>query len=208
MIKKLLEIIYPQKCISCLEIIEHGHFCEKCEKNIKTVDVNEPIAIFDYEDVKHIIHRFKFDRKAWVGKVLGDIMAEFLKEKHGELLDKADLIIPVPLHLKKLKNRGFNQSEIIALEIGRILGLVVDKNALIRVRDDLAQSLVERDKRDKNVEGAFSVIKDISGKNILLVDDVYTTGSTAKSIQKELEKAGASRVNVITLAISTKGVVK
>jgi len=115
---------------------------------------------------------------------------------------EASVIIPVPLHKKRKKERGFNQAQGIAEELARLKEIKLDEGVLAKVKNVPPQTLLEIEEREKNVSGAFRVVGEekIKGKIVLLVDDVYTTGSTVKECSLVLRKAGAKEVRVLTLA--------
>ena len=230
MIKKVLDMIYPKKCISCFEIIDEDYFCENCIKDILQIDggclvcgaliseseichncpdyktfFDRNVAVFKYEDVKDIIHKFKYAKKPWLGKIMGKIMAEFLLDKHRDMLNLTNVMIPTPIHRKKLNARGFNQSYIMALEISKLTGIEL-LDGVKRVKNSKAQSLVSLEERAVNVTNAFLAIKDVSDKNILIVDDIYTTGNTINSISQELKLKGAKQVNSIAFSISQQNI--
>jgi len=119
-------------------------------------------------------------------------------------LPDVDAIIPVPLHGKRLRERGFNQSALIAKGISKRLHRPLLINTLIRTRYTTPQVNLTAREREKNIKGAFSVIdgEDIQGKDIMLIDDVFTTGATVRECSKVLRKAGAGNIYVITLARS------
>jgi len=115
---------------------------------------------------------------------------------------KADIMTPVPLHPKRKKKRGFNQAQVIAEELARLKGIEFEERVLVKVKNVLPQTFLEIENRKKNVSGAFCVVdKDkIKGKIVILVDDVYTTGSTVKECSTVLREAGAKEVRALTLA--------
>ena len=108
----------------------------------------------------------------------------------------------MPLHPKRKKIRGFNQAKIIAEELARLKGIELEEGVLKKVKNIPPQTLIEMDEREKNVSGAFRVVDEdkIKGKTIILVDDVYTTGSTVKECSAVLRKAGAEEIRAITVA--------
>jgi ComF family protein len=116
-----------------------------------------------------------------------------------ELVAAADLLAPVPLHPKRIKNRGFNQSLLLAQAFP---GAAVAREALIRTRHTPPQVGLNPKERQDNVKGAFAVTDParVKGQSVLLIDDLYTTGSTVKECARVLRKAGASRVEVLTVA--------
>ncbi len=128
----------------------------------------------------------------------------WLKKAGAELLGDADLIVPVPLYRSRLWWRRFNQSAMLAQIVGRLVGVPVDCFALSRVRRTQSQVGLSADQRRRNVAGAFKVAQArasrIKGKNIVVVDDVITTGATAEACARALKRAGAARVDVLALA--------
>lgn len=151
---------------------------------------------FHEDTLRELIHLFKYGRIQTLSKPLGRLLALALPR------DRAfDVIVPMPLHWRKLWQRGFNQSELLAREIGRRTNVPV-KNALRRVRFTSAQAGLTNAKRRLNVSGAFRSKKNgsLEGKRVLLVDDVMTTGATAASCARALKLAGARQVTLLTLA--------
>jgi ComF family protein len=132
-----------------------------------------------------------------------------LAQAGAELLADADLIVPEPLTRARLLARRFNQSAILALEVARIAGIEADPPALLRTRRTKPQIGLSRQQRRQNVAGAFAVAADrkarIAGAKVVLVDDVITTGATAAACARTLRRAGAARVDVLTLALVTDG---
>ena len=110
------------------------------------------------------------------------------------------ILIPIPLSDKKKKKRGFNQSEEIAKIISEVTKIETDFNCIIKVKDNKSQTELTRKERIENVKNTFKIIKNIKNKNILLLDDVYTTGSTMEECAKTLKSAGANKVWGITIA--------
>jgi ComF family protein len=150
--------------------------------------------------LRRVIQKFKYGRKVSLGKPLGRLMA---RGCHDFLNDcQIDLIVPVPLHPKRLRWRGFNQSLLLANQMGRAYGLTVDPFVLTRTTATPPQTQLSEEERRRNVRAAFSVIpnKEITGKRFLLVDDVYTSGSTVNECSRTLKRAGARAVYVLTLA--------
>jgi ComF family protein len=113
-----------------------------------------------------------------------------------------DVIIPVPLHPKREKKRGFNQAQIIAKELAELEGVRLLEGVLVKTKNIPPQTFLQLKEREKNVRGAFRVNKEeeIKGRVVLLVDDVYTTGSTIRECSSVLKKAGAKEVKALTIA--------
>lgn len=113
-----------------------------------------------------------------------------------------DEIIPVPIHPKRLKQRGFNQTDIIADELGKILGISVNKGKIIRIKNTRPQKDLNDIDRIKNIQGAFCSTEGYRpGKNVLIIDDIYTTGTTIRQIAQILKALGAEKVFFLTISI-------
>ena len=131
------------------------------------------------------------------------VMARWLQQAGADIFDAGvDLLVPVPLHYARLLKRKYNQSGLLAGELGRLTGLSVDYQALQKHKHTRPQVEFSGQERLKNVKGVFSVkhIEKIKGKRILLIDDVMTTGATLKECALALKKAGAKSVDALTVA--------
>lgn len=138
-------------------------------------------------------------------QVLGKELARFIYrtlDKEEELWWEVEAIIPVPLHPKRKKQRGFNQAQIIAKELAGLKGIELIEGRLIKIKNVPPQTMVDVQERKKNVSGAFCVLKgeEIKGKVILLVDDVYTTGSTIWECSSVLRNSGVKEIRCLTVA--------
>jgi ComF family protein len=128
---------------------------------------------------------------------LGEMMVSYWQDVHLP----ADVILPVPLHARRLRERGYNQASLLARELGKGVGLPVLENALIRVRDTAPQVDLKAKERQENVRGAFHCPDDRwAGKRVLLIDDVYTTGATLEACSLALKQRGVRIVWALTLA--------
>lgn len=152
---------------------------------------------------RELVWAFKYGKKGYMADNLGEIMVDRLKGefKNGLIIDT---VIPVPIHKKKLRQRGFNQAELLAKFLAKGFGLQLESKILLRKKNTPVMSNLSPVERRENIDGAF-VIKEgkegeIKDKAILLVDDVYTTGSTVDECSRILLLAGAKEVYVITLA--------
>jgi ComF family protein len=159
-----------------------------------------PREELDRQPLRTVVQRFKYGRKVSLGKPLGQLMARGCEE----FLDgcPARLIVPVPLHPKRLRWRGFNQSVLLAREVSRAYFTAMDPFVLVRRRETPPQTSLTEVERRRNVRGAFAVNPDksITNQSILLVDDVYTSGATVNECSRVLRRAGAKEVYVLTLA--------
>jgi ComF family protein len=176
-----------------------SHLCGNCLENKTYFSCAR--AVVSYETIiLHAIHQFKYGSNISVGALLASFMADF-SFPDVDFTDYS-LIIPVPLHIKRLRQRGFNQSLILAHALAKKWHIPVNFSLLKRHKFTLTQTGLNKAERNKNIKGAFEVSdkKNITGKNVILVDDVYTTGATINECAKILTKAGAQKVTVLTLA--------
>jgi ComF family protein len=151
--------------------------------------------------IKELIHEFKYKNKDYLGLTLSRPMIEFMKE-YNLPINEIDFIIPVPLHKTRLREREFNQSEVLSLHIAKEFKKDVLNDVLARNRYTKTQTDLEINERMSNVEGSFSVVNNqcIKGRNFLLIDDMFTTGATSSEAALTLKRAGANKVFVLTLA--------
>ena len=150
---------------------------------------------------RRIIFELKYNRNTYVARIAGKILADriFSDPDAAELLS-ADCIIPVPMHRKKERQRGFNQVGKIARYLGGYTSVPVMYDGLIRHESTAAQRSVEGRDRLSNLADAFSCPEDMSGKHVILLDDIFTTGATVLQCGRVLKEAGAKRVDVLVLA--------
>ncbi|HIL72286.1 MAG TPA: ComF family protein [Verrucomicrobia bacterium] len=147
-----------------------------------------------------ILHRYKYEKAHWFEPLLVDLLVKGIRKTPNATL--WDWVVPVPLHGLKLREREFNQAERLAVSLSDNFGISVKNKLLIRVKDTESQTRLTKKERKSNVSGAFLVPLEVSviGRNILLIDDVFTTGSTTDECAKALKSAGAGYVDVWTVA--------
>jgi len=223
----LLDFALPPRCAGCGTIVDDIHsFCTDCWKQIdflgsagcvvcgtpleatdaercalclaKPPRIGRTRAAVVYDDLSRgLALRLKYGRKVAVAKT----MARYMTPLVGEHADGA-LLVPVPLHRGRLWQRGFNQSAIIAAELGRRTGLDSDAIVLRRIKRTPPLKGMSQQQRRRAVAGAFKVADGavVAGRTIVLVDDVLTTGSTANACARELRRAGAAHVELIAWA--------
>jgi len=204
--KFFLDVLFPRFCLNCQK--EGTYLCEDC---FSLIDITEKqyfpfcYCAASYENfiVKKLISQFKYEPyvKELAKPLASLIIAHLLN------LNKADsfknyILIPAPLHKKKMKQRGFNQSAEIAKELSRNLMIPVFDDVLIKIKQTPSQTELKKEERTKNVKGAFFCQKPeiVKERKILLVDDIYTTGSTIEEGRRALKKAGASEVWGVVVA--------
>ncbi|MHC1728611.1 MAG: double zinc ribbon domain-containing protein [Syntrophobacteraceae bacterium] len=173
------------------------HLCGECLQEAFRFDTARS-AVFHSGIVRDRVHQFKFGaRMEWVPPLV-----ELLEMTYSRsTMPVPDLVVPVPLHSKRLKERGFNQSGLLGKELSRKLGLAVSFDTLRRKKWTDPQTRMNRQERLNNVKGVFELSKDaaVRGRRILLLDDVFTTGSTLSECARTLKKKGASEVHALTV---------
>ena len=162
-------------------------------------------ALGGYEgSLREAIHRWKYEGKTYLTPFLAKWMTEGLN-RYWEP-DSFDLLIPVPLHRQRLRERGFNQALLLVKEISFRTGIPYRKTILQKKKPTIPQVTLSGRERERGLRGAFHVIgkEGLVGKSVLLVDDVYTTGATVNECSKVLRRGGAKNVDVLTLAHAIK----
>ena len=182
--------------------IDKDHICEECLRKRPYYDA--AAAPYLYEGaVRTAIYQFKYGCKRTMGDALGPLLARFAKTWTHQANDF--LTVPVPLHAKRLRNRGFNQSLLLSAHVARRLQSDLDFLSLKRIKYTLPQTGLKRDERRKNVWRAFQVVQPavFKKRDILLVDDVATTGNTLNECARVLKRAGGRKVFCLVLARAT-----
>ncbi|MGC4114856.1 MAG: ComF family protein [Myxococcales bacterium] len=219
----LLDLLFPPRCAGCRELISSpGPFCPRCRETLSEVPAarcpvcGEPDVagacdhcLADppaYERVTapflhggalaDAIHRLKYEDRPQLAPAL----ASLLRPALGNELEWCDLVAPISLHPHRLKTRGYDQALLLARALGNGSGRPVVARAIRRVRDTTPQVGKDRSQRRQNVAFAFEGSAEVSGKKVLLVDDVLTTGATAHAAAKACLQAGAVAVRIAALA--------
>lgn len=231
----VLDFIYPQRCPVCQTALSSGRelmcqncmfkfrekkrllgpYCPSCKRQLPSLsdgcecEESDPalealfsLGVYD-EEMKALIENFKYKRKRRLGSFLSELLSESLLD--SAKLPRADFIVAVPLHKRKLRERGFNQSKIIASQLSEKLGIPALSDSVIRKRNTRTQTGLSREERRKNVKDAFKLTGkvDLKGRRLLLVDDVLTTGATMSECARTLKSAGAERIWGVTLAVAS-----
>ncbi len=184
-------------CEICGKPVQEGGLCDLCLRHRPVFE--KGIAAFVYDDVREGIARFKYRAGKIDGDTFGKLMADYLQCHHEDWIGEIDVVIPVPLHPKKERSRGFNQSGILCEWIAEGCDLHYEAGVLKRLKHTKAQSKLKWEKRANNLKGVFSA-KDCTGKTILLVDDIFTSGATANECSRVLYRSGAKKVLVFCLS--------
>ena len=229
---KIADLLFPRRCPVCDGIVPvgEGKACRGCRRKIRyvleprclkcgrqlvdetkvfcTACVQTPhifdrgIALYDYQSMKRSIYRFKYKKRCEYAA----FYAEELYERLGNeiLRMEADAIIPVPLHKSKLKSRGYNQAELIASHLSGLTGIPVEKNLVERVRKTVPQKQLDAHGRQNNLKKAFKICyNDVKLSTIIIIDDIYTTGSTVDAMAREMRRAGIQNIYFVALAIGS-----
>lgn len=199
----LIDIVERQYCPFCAppKVVLNGKTCPSCRKTKKLNGLYFATSYNNYI-IKKTIHQLKYYHIKELTKPLAFLIISHLINLNKNINFSSFALIPIPLHKKKLKKRGFNQSEELAKEISKILKIPVLSNVLIKTKKTLNQVDLKKREREENIKGAFFCQKPESVKNkkILLVDDVFTTGATMEEGARVLKNAGASQVWGIVVA--------
>ncbi len=198
-----ISFIKPPICSCCgFPFIDYGgadHFCSECISLPQYFSIARSVGRYE-TSLRDAIHQFKYKGKIAVGETLGKLMAEY--EYDSFSIEDYSLIVPVPLHPRRLRERGFNQSVVLAREIAGEHSISLDFTILKRMIYTEPQVNLDRKKRGSNVKGAFKIMdsEGVKGERVILIDDVYTTGSTVRECARVLIRSGVAEVAVLTLA--------
>ncbi len=210
LVKAAADVLFPQhlKCHCCNResVVNSYGVCADCESKLKSVPALPNLRDIDgfdagllyTEPARRALVSFKFNGAVYKKEFLAHFMA--IPPEWS-----ADCIVPVPLSENRLKQRGYNQSEVLAEAVSEKCALPVRTDLLARVMETEKQSLMTREQRLKNLKGAFLASKECRGLSIVLVDDIKTTGSTLSECAGELKKRGAVRVYALTACCAEEG---
>ena len=223
-----LELIFPGRCPVCDKILPLGGkicpscvekpyrivstYCRKCGKLIDDEreeycrDCRETIhfyiqgrALYEYASVRESLYRFKYKGRCEYANYYGMELAEHL----GEIIRywRPDVLVPVPLHRSRKRQRGYNQAELLARELGRRMNIPVDTKLIKRIKKTVPQKQLDRQMRQNNLKKAFKIDRnDVKLSTIIIIDDIYTTGSTVDAIARVLRETGMRNIYFIALA--------
>jgi len=225
LIQSLFDLLYPPVCLNCKSsdswlcpdclakiafihppICERcgtpksnvGQTCEQCQNNpLQYIDGIRSAAYFENESLRPAIHFLKYKNHKMVAAILAEILADACRRFNLS----SDVILPVPLHSTRYRERGYNQSELLARQLGTLLDRPVNTTTLVRVRKTRSQMELGASERHQNVTDAFACgHDDLLGQVVLLIDDVCTTGSTLDACADALKQTGVAFVWGMTLA--------
>lgn len=210
------ELLFPEEgvCLFCGNEEEDikNYICNFCNDKIeylnREVDLDSPYlgkviySLFYNEFIKEKIYLYKYENYGYLYKPLGEVLIKTIYEKN--LIENIDIITYVPIHRRRKAIRGYNQSELIAKYLSKILGISLSRENLIRIKHTKPQNRLNRYDRMKNIEGVFKIVDSTEFKNkeILIIDDIITTGATIKECAKILIEEGQTN-KVHALAITS-----
>lgn len=213
---KILDIIYPPICLMCGKNDEK-YLCNQCEKQIKKIELlkiekyenkyfNNHLHIFKYEGIiRNKIIDYKFNNKPYINELFVKIILK--NEKICRFLKSYDIIIPVPIHKNRKRQRGYNQSELIVRNLvnklkNKNIDIQVITDILIKTKNNNPQNKLNKEQRIENVKNVYTIQNQekIFNKNIIIFDDIYTTGNTANECARILKTANCKNILIFTIA--------
>lgn len=228
--EQIVTLIFPRRCPGCDEVVSYGAYvCPSCKKWFAVIGdsyclkCGKPLHDIGQQyckDCEQKAHRFAEGRATFVYK--GPIIKSLYRFKYakrreyaqfyGMATEKklgkyiaslhADLLVPVPLHAKRMRKRGYNQAEVFARSLSHVCHVPVCTTAVRRVKNTVPQKLLDEQGRQKNLKKAFKIGQNVvKSKVIIVIDDIYTTGSTIDAVAEVLYQAGAKAVYFITIAV-------
>lgn len=230
--EKCLDILYPPRCPVCNGILKDSgrKICPECERTFrpvseyyclkcgKPVDETEEYCeecrhrerkfsrgrgVFLYDtQMKQSLLRYKYYGSREYGKYYAESICRYAG---ADIMKwKPDVIVPVPLHRRKKRMRGFNQAADLAERTGKLLGIPVTEEIIYKIKETRSQKKLDADERKRNLKNAFQTVTSVKGLRILVIDDVYTTGSTMEAMAECLLESGAEEVFFVTLCMVKK----
>ncbi len=187
------------RCYICalpLPSIYSDQVCGKCLKHPPIFDRCHAPFSYGYP-ISGVISDFKFSGKLHMGVLLAELLINFIEINNLEL---PDMIMPVPLHPTRLRERGFNQALELAKPVGRYFNIPLEINSCRRTKATETQSTLDKKIRMKNMRGAFKIVQPLDCEHLVLIDDVVTTGTTVNELAKVIKTSGVKRVDVWALA--------
>jgi ComF family protein len=228
LLSRLVRVVYPPRCVICGCSGYAGRdICEICYRELpwiesscvqcaipladgsgeqlkcgnclqKSPDFDHSLSLFSYEsNAVSLVHQLKFNEKLACSRLLGNMLADAVQHKGIALPDR---VLPVPLHNRRLRQRGFNQSIELARPIARRFNLSLDVTSVGRIHETRPQTGMNKKQRRRNMQNAFRMIKPVEARHVVIVDDVVTTTSTVNELARVLKKAGVQRVDVWSIA--------
>jgi len=224
----LINIVYPPRCILCGSSgFNDMDICARCYQNLPWIEAacsqcalplpkgsgdllkcgqcqqkppafDHSISLFSYKnDAIKLIHQLKFNEKLANSRLLGGMLATAIHKNANEV---PDCIVPVPLHPKRMRQRGFNQSIELARFVNKACRIQMNVRSVVRARDTRSQTALDKKQRRTNIRGAFHIAHAFDSQHVAILDDVVTTTSTVNELANLLKRAGVRRVDVWSIA--------
>lgn len=216
-VPSVLDLIYPPTCGICGKLSQE-FLCKKCNKLLEQqskfmvqrheclgdeVEVNfeELLYVFKYEGIiRKMLLNYKFQDKSYLYKTFVNFLLN--NKKFFNIIKSYDTIVPVPISKQRYKQRGYNQCELLGREIANIVDIQYENNCIFKQKNIIEQSKLNKEERIRNIQGAYHLKngKKLKNKNVLVLDDIYTTGSTVNECCKIINEAKPNKIGVLTIA--------
>lgn len=208
MIEKILDLLFPKVCENCGKQGE-GIICSSCFSNFESKIHLKKIygKAYDYliflnkyeKNMRSKMLKFKFYDSPYLAEFFTELLLK--SGKLSEVLKNFELIIPIPMFKDKKLIRGYNQTELLADNLSKKLNIKCEKNVLKRVKPGKTQSLLTKEERKENVRDVYKIENSlkITGKNVVLLDDIFTTGETVQNCSRLLKESGAGKICVLVV---------
>lgn len=205
-----LDLLFPPRCTGCGKV--DTSWCTQCNKELESIPIVPIVKTIDTKvevlssglhlgKLREAIHALKYDNLPTIGKQLSQRLNAVLQYKEWRI----DTIVPVPLHTTRLQQRGYNQSQVLGKYLSEYTGIPCVETAVIRQRATQSQVTLNRAERLNNMQDAFIANPhDVAGKNILIVDDVLTTGATLLAISSALKQADTDMIYGLTITTASE----
>ena len=196
-----LKLLTPPWCMQCgKKLRDEGEYCQECREGKRSFSRGR--SLYEYDSAAVSLYRFKYGGRQEYAAFYGEQAVEYLGEFIRAI--QPDAIVPIPLHRKRKAKRGYNQAELLAREIGKRMGIPVRTKLLLRVKNTVPLKQLNPKERQNNLKKAFLIAEnDVKLKTILLVDDIFTTGSTMDEAARTLRSVGVENICYVTLACGT-----
>lgn len=207
MLETIENLIFPTKCGICNKVLNNSYLCENCKKDIEKYNYkynnnfSDKFFILEYSDIiRQNLIKYKFNDKSYLNNMFVEIIKN--NKKVRDFLKNYDIILPVPIHKKRINIRGFNQCDLIAKKIAKYFNISIDKKVITKKVDNKIQSTLGKKDREINIKNVYNVENkhNILNKSVVIFDDIYTTGATVNEIKKILLECGAKNVGILILA--------
>ena len=209
---EILNFLYKKSCLICHSKKENSFLCSKCKNQIefnnfgiiKTIDNIQIFSCSNYCGIpQKLVRLLKFHKKKFLAENIAELMYEYIEKLNFDFSDYE--IICVPLHKKKQKKRGFNQCELISIELSKLLNIPYNFRLIKRIKNTKSMYNLKRPERIENLKNAFEVDKnEFHNKKLLIIDDIVTTGTTLTEIIKELIKNDINEMICLTFTNTEK----